>query len=690
MSRFGALLVAMFLLFPAAAPRAQGFRQAFNDAASLGDRDALTRLVTKKPNEALVYARTMLETLAANPGDKTTRDRFDLMKEVFGKAFKTTFLEHLEKFYTEGGAEAVSRFKELLVKYNAALGRIRAFQNGKADAWGEAYSSFTQLAKDFQDLGELFYASQCYYNLWYLQDQNPKGKDNEKIFQILGKFVELRKAWDFRFDQAWSSGWGRYRSLKALKDQGKSLKGAGSKAGEKKPSTPELRYAPGSKWIRVKGTFKPWKHFDQGVSSITAASPILWRYVVIQGLFKPGSELGIGKFYGFEPEIRLLRIKPSDYYMDTDLDGKPDTRRIKIGGKPRLCVFPLKVGGEKTKGALFFWVGGSQENFAGVPVNLAPTAGPHPRATIYYRGASALEVNYQGQKLLFIDENASGAFGDPPVGFSMPRHKPYSVLTTDSMVLPGSKEVVPFSDFIQLKDGFYKFKFSGMTAKLRKLDMSAIPLGTLKLDFKGPRSARPTHFIVGEATIFSGAVFDLAANPKGVTVPAGRYKVIGGLILKGKGARAKEVCIAAGKSPVYEVKPGQETIVKCGAPYKLDFSYMSMGRSLRVDGLSVKVFGRGGEVYLDIWEGTPQPFVYVRKGDKGNGKKVGRMKVAKGPSELNLYMRNKRSQVKRFSLADAIFAPMDLTVTKPYSGIVHVRLIEPRNKYFGKLVSDWK
>ncbi len=680
----------MFFLLPLAAPRAQGFRQAFNDAASLGDRDALSRLITKHPNDALRYARNMLESLASRPDDKTTRDRFDLMKEVFDKAFKTTFLEHLEKFYSEGGPDVVTRFRQLMVKFNAGLGRIRAFQAGKADAWGEAYAAFTQLAQEFKDLGELFFASECYYNLWFLQTQNPKGCDNEKVFQILENFVQCRQAWDFKIDQHWSSGWNKYRGLKRLKEQGKSLNAAGPKAGEKKPGVPELRYAPGSKWIRVKGKFKAWKHFDQGVSSLTAASPILWRYVVIQGLFKRGGELGIGKFYGFEPEIHLLRMKPSDYYLDTNMDGKPDTPRLKFGGKPRLCTFPLTVNGEPSKGALFFWVGGSQENFAGVPVNLAPTAGPHPRATIYYRGASGLEVDYNGEKLLFIDENASGAFGDPPVGFSMPRHKPYAVMTTDSMVLPGTKGVVPFSDFIQLKDGFYKFKFSGMTAKLRKLDMSAVPLGKLRLDFKGPRSAKPTHFIVGEGTIFSGAVFDLAANPKGVSVPAGRYKVIGGLILKGKGARAKEVCIAAGKSPVYEVKPGKETVVKCGAPYKLDFSYMSMGRNLRVDGLSVKVFGRGGEVYLDIWEGTPQPFVFVRKGDRGNGKRVGRMKVPKGSAEINLYMRNKRSQVKRFSLGDAVFAPMDLTVVKPYKGIVHVRLVEPRNKYFGKLVSDWK
>ena len=689
MSRFGVLLGLSFLLLSQAAPRAQGFRQAFNEAASLGDRATLSRLVTKQPNQALNYARDMLETLARTPDDKTTRDRFDLMKEVFKKTLKTSLLEHMEEFYAQGGPDAVIRVKELNQKRNAALSRIRAFQNGKKDAWGEAYSAMSRLAKEYQDLGELFFASQCYTDLWFLADRDPKGKSNERIFKILEQFVKCRQAWDFKIDQSWANAWTTYRNLKHLKEQGKPLDTVTQKPGERKSSAPELRYAPGSKWERIKGKFKAWTRFDQGVSSLTAASPILWRYVVTKGIFKPGSEMGIGKFYGFEPELRLLRTKPSEYYLDTNVDGKPDVR-VKIGGKPRLCIFPRTIGGEETKGALFFWAGGSQENFAGVPVNLAPSAGRNPQATIYYRGATGLEVDYKGQKLLFLDENASGAFGDAPVGISAPHHKPYSVIVTDSMVLPGSKEVVPFSDFIQLADGFYKFKFSGMTAKIRKLDMASTPLGKLRLEFKGPRSAKPTHFIVGEATIFSGAYFDLAAHPKGIDVPAGRYKLVGGVILKGKGARAKVVSISSGKAPTYEVKPGQETVVKCGAPYKLDFSYLSMGKTLRVDGMSVKVLGAGGEVYLDIWEGTPQPLVYVRKGSKGKGKKVGRMRVAKSSAELNVYMSNKRSQVKRFSLPDAVFAPMDLSVTKPYSGIVQVRLMEPRNKYFGKLVSDWK
>ncbi len=689
MSRLGFLLFLVLFLLPAAPSRAQGFRKAFDEAASLGDRAAMARIISKQPGRALNYARQMLETLAANPDDKVTRDRFDLMKEVFKTAMKTSLLEHMEAFYTKGGPDAVARLHELNQKFNAALGRIRAFQNGKADAWAEAYTALTQLAKEYEDLGELLMASQCYSDLWFLESRNPKGKSNEKIFQILDKFVKCRQAWDFKIDANWANAWGTYRGLKRLKEQGKSLEQAGARPGAGKTAGPELRYAPGSRWVRVKGKFKAWTRFDRGVSSVTAASPILWRYVFIRGIYKPGTDQGIGKFYGFEPELRIMRLKPSEYWLDSNVDGKPDVR-VKVGGKPRLCIFPRTIGGEKTKGALFFWVGGSQENLSGVPVNLAPSAGRHPQASLNYRGATCLEVNIQGQKLLFIDENASGAFGDAPVGFSLPHHKPYSVLITDSMVLPGSKDVVPFSDFILLADGYYKFKFSGMTAKFRKLDMSTTPLGRLKLQFKGPKSAKPVHFILGEVTVFSGAYFDLAANPKGVEVPAGRYRVIGGLILKGRGSQAKVVSISSGKAPVYEVKPGKETIVKCGAPYKLDFTYSAAGRNLRVDGMSVKIFGAGGEVYLDIWEGTPQPFVFVRRGGKGNGKKVGRMKVAKGAAELNRYLAAKRAQIRNFGIRDVVFSPMDLNVRNPYKGPVEVRLVEPRNKYFGKVVSDWK
>ena len=93
---------------------------------------------------------------------------------------------------------------------------------------------------------------------------------------------------------------------------------------------------------------------------------------------------------------------------------------------------------------------------------------------------------------------------------------------------------------------------------------------------------------------------------------------------------------------------------------------------------------------MNPWEGTPQPVVFIRKGKSGKGKKAGKMRLIKNADELNKYVNAMRSRYERFDIRDAIFNPADLLISKPFKGRVQVRLVEQKNKYFGKIISDWK
>jgi hypothetical protein len=342
------------------------------------------------------------------------------------------------------------------------------------------------------------------------------------------------------------------------------------------------------------------------------------------------------------------------------------------------------VDGKQIRGAFFFWTGGNQEDLSGVGMNIAPNRNS---ARVYYKGATGLEFEFQGQKLWCIDENATGGFGERQ-GMRSLRHVPYQVLVPDSMVLPGERMPVPFSDFIKLEDGYYKTKISGTTLKLRKVDMKTTPLGRLRMEYKGPRKCRPVHLVMGEVSAFSGALFDIAAEPKGVEVPAGKYQIVTGMLKVGRGRRAQTATIASGKAVTIDVLPGEEAVVEVGGPYTYDFEY-KLGGSLVVNGSSVKIHGRGGEVYLDVWGGVPEPTVFVRRRGSSRGRAVGELVRPENGKELDSYFRAKNQQDNRFGLLDAIFTPMDLRVRKP-RGSIEVRLVERRHSLFGKVESEWK
>lgn len=677
MRRILALIAA---LVPLAGLPCQELPEEFEKPAALGDRAALTKLLEGEERLPFILriGRTCLLQLLKDPANRTARDRLDLLKEITEKTQRSKVLDHMERLYLEGGVELANRIVDLNQELARAYQDTSRLDQGDLEAAKALYASNSDLAKRIEAAGEMYMAFQAH--MFALSVARSEAyPDREHAKAAVEGCIRCLLAWDLGRGEAWD---GLKENQKALADPGRR---------EGPAHAEELNYMPDSKWISVQGAFKPWRYPDRGVSQLTAAHPILWLATTINGLLGKGlgEKSGIGEIHGMTPPVHLLRIKSTTYGLDADLDGQPDDT-LRLGNKPTLAIFDRVVDSVKTQGALFFWIGGSNEKVGGLALDMSSETGPNAWARVYYRGATCLEVAIEGETLLFIDENATGTFGDTPAKYAPPRHAPYGLLICDSMILPGGKSPVPFSDFISVGGNYYKLKFSGMVAKYRQLDMAKTPTGKIRLDFQGPASLRPASVIVGEENVYTGAYFDLTSNPKGVVVPAGVYRLTGGLVLQGSGEKSRSVSIGTGTAKLLEVKPGEEVTLRMGAPFSFDFKPETSAGILKVPGMSVKVLGAGGEVYLDPWEAVPTPEVYARKGGKGNGKKVGAMAQVKNYDELLACLNDKRQEVEDYSYEDALLAPLDFRVKRPFDESFEVRLQLSGHQYFGRIVSEWK
>ena len=179
----------------------------------------------------------------------------------------------------------------------------------------------------------------------------------------------------------------------------------------------------------------------------------------------------------------------------------------------------------------------------------------------------------------------------------------------DSILMPGAKKALPFSGFLKLGPKRYRLKAdsdgAGLKLQSRELD---IKTGTIKLDWKGPATAKPKHVIFREGGEFTGAYFDLMSNEKGVEVPAGEYEFFYGIFRNGKGKQVQKFAIVPGKeSKKIKVDPGATVTVTMGAPFTFAFKSTQDGSDVNVTGKSVEIFGSAGEHYVMLSDETRSP-----------------------------------------------------------------------------------
>jgi hypothetical protein len=116
----------------------------------------------------------------------------------------------------------------------------------------------------------------------------------------------------------------------------------------------------------------------------------------------------------------------------------------------------------------------------------------------------------------------------------------------------------------------------------------------------------------------SAHCFDLAGTEGAVPVPVGRYRIVSGRIGLGESA----VTVAAGNSPVFEVRSDAPRELDWGGPVRAEFEFQRPGDELAFAPERVWYFGASGEQYLQWKPVGRSPLFKVI--DRSSGQEVAR------------------------------------------------------------------
>jgi hypothetical protein len=384
------------------------------------------------------------------------------------------------------------------------------------------------------------------------------------------------------------------------------------------------------------------------------------------------------RFPAIEGGPVLLHSGASQVDVDLNGDGEGEVG-IRLTAKAVLTELDLMQGGYR-RWAFLSTIGIQNENYQDIVVNLEPY---EDQLVLYFLNAASVVGKIGKTKIRVLDDNVDGIYGSPPkayayVGLSAGQYQP----DMDSMVIGKSKRAVPWSEFAKLDDQWYRLESASPGLKL-KATPADIATGTLKLEFKGP----PVKWMIVNGTgLLKDSYFDLAANGKGgIEVPVGTYTLFAGELSKGKKQQIMKSLILPGSpGQAWKVTEGEETVVKLGGPFGFEFETSKDTDTVTVIGRSVTIVGAAGERYERTWACPPRPEVCVRL--------TGTRKVSKAkkmPMVLDLYEENPDGSY-RYTYAD-VWRPLDHTVKLKARNVeTEVRLIEKKNKLFGKVESGWQ
>ncbi len=336
----------------------------------------------------------------------------------------------------------------------------------------------------------------------------------------------------------------------------------------------------------------------------------------------------------------------------------------------------LGHGSDKRGWGMLAAIASNQQFYQGITVNLAPQPG---YLSLFFFNAASVVGDLGGTALRIFDDNLDGDYGSFPktwnlVGLAEGNFHPQM----DSMILGRGKKAVPYSEFVQLGDGWYKLEPAKNGMEMVATLQKKMKTGRLALGTKG---VKPDYLVVQGTGKWANCYFDLTeGGSKGIEVPAGTYKVFSGRISKGKRVQMMKAQILPGESKGIDVSAGETATFEMGAPYSFAFDFTADGENVTVRGASVVVQGRGGEAYDRIWNAVTRPDVLLRKKGKKKGGKGKQMRIVENQTDPIL------GEVG----FGAMWRPLDLSVEQSKVGDeFEVQLVEKKNKLFGSIESPW-
>ncbi|MBU0753901.1 MAG: hypothetical protein KJ645_02090 [Planctomycetes bacterium] len=322
-------------------------------------------------------------------------------------------------------------------------------------------------------------------------------------------------------------------------------------------------------------------------------------------------------YYGFFN--RPLKLTNDDGTFYLDIDGEKRSRvELRATTKPtKLLIKDVEKDeeGRVLQYQFFFQSPGDKEVMFGMTQNNAAGADPailslRARTGCYMKG-KVLDEN-----VIFLDDNCTGAFGD-----NNRKDKdgitdgdfPYWRL--DAVVVGREKIARPLSQCMQFNDKWYWVSWNPTGDTFTTAEVK-VDTGTVRMDWQG--DLQPTYLILHMIDPDCPNCFINVAGGDPVELPIGDYEIACGKIESFKKGQSKQVRIYQGKANPIQVYKGKETVLELGAPYTFTLETESLLGEFTVIGKSIKVWGRGGELYTVFFDQVPGPLISIR--DQASGK----------------------------------------------------------------------
>lgn len=631
----------------------------------------MAQLVRRQPEVAARFADTLTQQVVLLGSDELEKEVTSL-RVAWKTAMKTDFVENLYEYHSLIDPRRRAERTRMAQEYDKARERFERMLAGERNAAGfeATVAEFEALSKAFIEVGDLLNVGRCQIVIMNCWDETQRGKEANFY-----RACAAQKAALAAYDQVGLAG----PDVSTLRLRYETLVAGGYDVAEPDPDAPmpgQPNVGAGAAAVSVPMTFEALpeveayqrpNYFADDIYQIWSAMP----------LAKKDSTATISALAQRSPTI--VRTASAEFGVDDA--GDTVREEFAVTGKLTLVRAVISDEGGKRPWAFVTKVGLQDDTYQGVKANMGPS---DDYMSLFYFNAASVVGTLDGVALRVIDDNLDGVYGSLPISWQYLGLGPnVTQPDMDSIAIGEATRALPWSEFLPVNGKWYKLapQMGGMTLSATPVELQT---GRLRLEFKGEF---PEWLVLRGMGVLENTFLDIcAAGKEGVEAPVGEYRLLSGLIRKGKKQQTMK-CLVLGNEQVapFSVKAGAETVVQLGGPYRFEFERAANQGAEFVSGPSVRVLGAAGETYDRFWNCVVAPVVSLRKaGAKKGGKPEDMPRVNGSLDELT------EEGQRRWAYAD-VWRPLSFPIVPKKEGeAVEVQLSEKKHKLLGDIESAWK
>jgi len=644
----------------------------FRQFHKLNAAEDMAQLVRRQPDVTVRYADTITQQVVVMGSEELEKEVASL-RVAWKTAMRTDFVENLYEYHSLMDPRKRHERVRFAQEYDKALQRYSALTGAgrNAAAFEATAAEFEALAKAFAEVGDLLNVGRCQVVIMNCWDEMQRGKEAN-----LYKACAAQKAALAAYDEIGLAG----PDVSSLRLRYEALVAGGYDAPEPDPNAPgpgQPVPGAGGAALSVAMTFEPLpeveaiqrpNYFADDIYQVWSAMPLGVK----------DSTATISALAQRSPTV----VRTASAQFGVDDAGDSVRESFAVTGKLTLVQVGIDDEGGKRPWAFVTKIGLQDDTYQGVKANMAPS---DEYMSLFYFNAASVVGTLDGVPLRVIDDNLDGIYGSLPITWQYLGLAPNTAQPDmDCVVIGESTRAVPWSEYLPVGGKWYR-----LTPHMGGMTLSAAPVeletGRVRLEFKGEF---PEWLVLRGTGALENTFIDLcAAGKDGVDAPVGEYRLLSGLIRKGKKQQTQK-CLILGNEQVapFHVSAGKETVVKLGGPFRFEFERAKNAAGVEfVLGPSVRVLGAANETYDRFWNCVPAPVVALRKaGAKKGGKPDDMPRVNGSLDELN------EDGTRRWAYAD-VWRPLSYPIqSKKLDDAFELQLSEKKHKLLGEIESAWK